>query len=106
MSSLAKSQHSFLQLLVSTNPLQRKVLLQTLTNDQVRAAVQVIYNVLKGNCALPEKDQKRLKRFRNIIRQFVKKGIRLKERKQLLLKYHFLVATLLKPALDQICPAN
>ena len=106
MSTLVKNQRHFLRLLVSIKPLQRKAILQTLSDQQVQAVIQIIYNILEGNCSLPEKDKKKLKRYKAIIRQLVFKGMRMKQRKRLLVKYHFVIAALLKPILHQICPES
>ena len=91
MNPLIKKEKDFLRLLVTTTDKQKKVLLQTIEKSQLRAIVQIVYNLMIGYRTLPEKDKKKKKRLakrKNVIRQFVSQGISLKTRKALLLKYH------------------
>lgn len=88
MNPLIKKEKDFLRLLVTTTDKQKKVLLQTIEKSQLRAIVQIVYNLMIGYRTLPEKDKKRLAKRKNVIRQFVSQGISLKTRKALLLKYH------------------
>lgn len=88
MNSLIKKENDFLRLLLTTSDKQRKALLQTIERSQLRAIVQIAYNLLVGYHPLPEKDKKKLEKRKDVIRQFVSRGISLKTRKALLLKYY------------------
>lgn len=87
MSQLIKKEKDFLRLLLHNSDKQRKVLLKTIEKAQLNAIVQIVYNVMLGHCALPEKDKKSISKRKGAIRQFVSKGISLKKRKELLSKH-------------------
>ena len=88
MNPLIKKERYFLILLVSTTVKQKKALLRAIEKSQLRAIVQIVYNLMTGYRALPENERKRLARRKTVIRQFVSQGISLKKRKELLLKYY------------------
>ena len=73
---------------MSTTIKQKKALLQSIEKSQLRAIVQIVYNLMVGNRSLPEKHKKRLAKRKTVIRQFVSQGLTFKNRKELLLKYY------------------
>ena len=73
---------------MSTSIKQKKALLQSIEKSQLKAIVQIVYNLMLGYRRLPEKDKKRLAKRKTVIRQFVSKGLSFKKRKELLLKYY------------------
>lgn len=87
MNQLIKKEKDFLRLLLSTSIKQKQALIKTVGDSQLKAIVQIVYNVLIGNRYLSEKDKKELSRHKNVIRRFVKKRISQSERKQILYKY-------------------
>ena len=87
MSQLIKKEKDFLRLLLNTTDKQKKSLLESIEKPQLKAIVQIAYNILLGHRSLAEKDKKRLARRKTVIRQFVSKGISLRKRKELLLKH-------------------
>ena len=60
MNQLIKQEKYYLCLLVSTTMKQQKALLQSIEKSQLRAIVQIVYNVMVGNRPLQQKDKKRL----------------------------------------------
>lgn len=88
MNKLIKKEKDFLRLLIITTNKQKKALIQAIEMSQLRAIVQIVYNLMVGNRSLPKKDKKWLAKRKSIIRQFVSKGISFKRRKELLLKYY------------------
>lgn len=82
-----KTQGDFLRLLLSTSDKQRHALLNTIQTAQLRAVVQIVYNVLMGNRDLSNSDTKRLKKHKIVIRRFISKGLSVEERKRILRKY-------------------
>ena len=86
----------FIALLLRTNKWQRRALLQTITKKQLRALIEVAYNVLHGYGHTAEKDMPCLKRYQSIIRRLVAKGLSTRKRKDLLTKYISIISKLLK----------
>ena len=76
-----------MRLLLSTSDKQRHALLKTIQTAQLRAVVQIVYNVLMGNRDLSNSDTKRLKKHKIVIRRFISKGLSVEERKRILRKY-------------------
>ena len=87
MTSIIRKQGNFLRLLLSTSDQQRRALLKSVLDSQLKAIVQIVYNVLMGNRDLSQKDKKDLAKHKTIIRRFVSKDVTQQERKRLLLKY-------------------
>lgn len=87
MNQLIKKERDFLRLLLNTSNKQKYMLLETIEKSQLRAIVQIVYNVMLGYQPLSEKDKRMLFKRKVIIRQFVGKGVSLKKRKHLLLTY-------------------
>lgn len=96
MNQSIKKEVDFLSLLLNTSDKQRKALLHTIQKSQLRAIVQIVYNLLGGYHPLPEKDKKRLATRKTVIRQFVSRGISLKKRKELLFKYYKYILPFIK----------
>ena len=59
MSRAVNKNRGFLQLLADCPAYQRQFLLKTATPQQLRALVQVLYNILMGHIPIPE-DNKRI----------------------------------------------
>ena len=95
MSSLLKKELGFLRLLLRTGTKQQRALLKTIQPSQLRAIVQVVYNVLMGTRQLSPGNKKLMQRYKRIIRRFVSKELSPEQRKRILLKYF----QYLKPAL-------
>lgn len=93
--SILKEAH-FIGLLLNTDRRQKRVLLQTISKQQLRALIEIIYNVLQGYGNITEKDKSYLEKYRSIIRLLVDKNISSLRRKKLLIKYFFIVHRLLK----------
>lgn len=88
MDSLVKREKYYLLLLLHSSNKQKKVLLNSIHSSQLRAIVQIVYNIMHGYIALGDIEKRRLSKRKFVIRQFISKGIALKKRKELLLKYH------------------
>lgn len=86
----------FIGLLLKADKRQCVALLRTITNDQMRAIVEIIYNVMYGYGHITHRDIRYLKNRRTIIRQLVAKSLPAKRRKELLRKYFSVVRILLK----------
>ena len=90
------------EVLTESTELQRRALLKTLTDVQLRAILEAVYNVLQGSCPLQSKDKKKLFEHRAIIRRMVSKQHTDKQQKRLLNKYHDIIPLLLKPVLKAL----
>lgn len=87
MNKLVRQERDVLNLLLNTSNKQKIVLLQTIEKQQLNAIVQIVYNILQGYRPLLDKDKRLLAKRKDVIRHFVSKGVSLKNRKHLLLKY-------------------
>lgn len=106
MSRLVKKHWSYLQLLMNTSSKQqRKVLLDTITNDQLRALTQVVVNLLGSILPITPSQKQKLKKHKNIIRRIGDTKLGSKKKKELLCRQSALIAQLLKsvePALRDL----
>lgn len=95
MSDLINRQASFLRLLLTTSVKQQLVLIKHIQLPQMKAIVQIAYNVLVGNRVLPSRDIKKMETYKVAIRRFVSKGLSLEKRKRILVKYFKYIILLL-----------
>lgn len=102
MSNLVKREAAFIKLLLVTSNEQQRAIIKTITPRQLKAAVQVVYNVLKGNLYLPDKHKRKLQRHKQVIRRFISKGITREKRIKLLLKYLKLILLLIHPVVREL----
>ena len=93
MNGLIKKEKHFLRLLLTTTVKQKKALLRAIEKPQLRAIVQIVYNLMVGYRTLPENDRKRLAKRKTVIREFVSRGLSFKKRKELLFKYYKYILT-------------
>lgn len=87
MNQLLKSQINFLCLLMSTNSAQQKAMIKTILPTQMKALVQIVYNVLVGNRELSDANKKKLRVHKTMFRCFVGRELSFEKRKEILLKY-------------------
>ena len=67
MSCLLDQQRPFLQLYVTAGLKQRKALIQTLSDAQLRTLSEIVHNVLVGNVTLTPEQQNVLKKYRSVL---------------------------------------
>ncbi len=97
MSNLVKKNVSFLQLLATTvSKIQRKILLDTITKDQLRALIEIIVNLSQGVLPITPKRKSELGKFKKLFRTIGYKSVSLKRKQKLLGRSGHVVALLLK----------
>ena len=96
MSKLVKTHWNYFQLLMSTTKGQTKVLVDSITNDQLRALTQIVVNLLEFVLPIKPSMKLQLKKKRNIIRQIGDKTLSNKKKKELLSKHSGVITLLLK----------
>jgi hypothetical protein len=79
-----KKNKSFIHLVSSTNPKQRKVLVNSMCNGQLKYICEIMINFLKGTFVLPDNIKKKVEPFRSLIRLLADKGISLARKKNFL----------------------
>jgi hypothetical protein len=89
------------EMLVEASEDQRKAILKTLSEPQMRAVIEAIYNVLGGVCPLSTKDKSKLYDYRTVIRRLVGKELTAKQRQRLLCKHQNILPLLLQPVLKR-----
>ena len=106
MSKLLKKHLSFFQLFLSTSSkLQRKVLVDTITNDQLRALTEITVNVLQGVLPITSIHKPKLIKYRKLVRLIGDTSVSLKTKKSALRRKANVVTLLLKsvePALKKV----
>ena len=97
MSRVVKKHWSYFQLLMTTtSKLQRRQLLETITNDQLRALTEIVVNLLQSVLPLTPSNRNKLKKHRQVIRQLGDRTISLKKKKELLCRQGSVITLLLK----------
>ena len=99
MSKLIKSHWPFLQLLMkSESKHQAQVLVQTISNNQLRALLEIIANVLVGNIPITKSYKKLLAPNKKAISLLADKTVSVKDKKQIIAKKLSVIINLLKAA--------
>ena len=94
--SLINSEKHFLELLLQTNPKQRKLLLSSLTNQQLRVLGEIAANVLHSVILLNEKEKGKLKKHKSLLLVIGDKNTSRKLKLQKLTRNQKGVSTLLR----------
>lgn len=79
-----KKNKSFIHLVSSSNPRQRKVLVNTMCKGQMKYICEIMINLLKGTFVLPDSIKKKVEPFRSLIRLLADKSISLARKKDFL----------------------
>ena len=87
MNNLIFLNSDFLRLFIKTQDAQRRALIKSITDQQMRALVQIVYNILIGNRSLTRNMVSRLSAFKGMFRKFVNPDIANDKRKLMLYKY-------------------
>ena len=85
MSRNINKNKNFLGLILSTNTIQAKGLLNTISSDQLRLIEEIAYNLL--NLPLSEKEKNIVKNQKSFIRKLSNKKIKVSEKKKIIRRY-------------------
>ena len=88
------------EILVSGTDEQRGALIRTLSELQLRAILEAVYNVLKGTCPIKGKDKKKLAKYKSVIRRLVSKDLTRLQQRRLLTKHRTLLPLVLSPVVE------
>ena len=86
MSQLLSGQRSFLEHFMKAGLKQRKVLLQTITDVQLKALGEVTHNVLKGNVPLTTEQRAKLRRHRRILYVLADKTLKSSRKRKIVVR--------------------
>ena len=83
MSKVVK-RRDFLQLLANSKNKRRQTLLEIATSDEIKAIIELLYNILHGSIKLSTKDLQKLRKYKKLIREITEKKKNVKQVKGLL----------------------
>jgi hypothetical protein len=83
MGDLIRQQRYFLQLFVQTSSKQRRALLDTVTQPQLRVLSEIAHNITRGQVTLTPSEQAHLKRERRLIHLLGDKKLGYKHKQKL-----------------------
>ena len=102
MSQLLSSQRTFLEHYVQAGYKQRKALLQTVSEVQLKAIGEIVHNVLKGNVPLSSEQQNILRKHRSILYVLADRKLKTREKRQVLERAANPIQYVLNIALEHI----
>lgn len=102
MSELVRKQRHFVLLFTQTTTKQRKVLLDTITVDQLKAISQIAHNIIKTVLVLTLTEKETLKKRKRLIHLLGNKRAGFKRKKKALVGNQRSVLALLKVALPHL----
>jgi hypothetical protein len=81
---------------LTTSRLQRKALLDTITNEQLKVLIEVTVNLLRGVLPISAAQKSKLKKYKKLIRLIGDQTVSLKTKKDALCRQGHAIAVLLK----------
>ena len=98
-----KKQIWYLHLLMTTtSTTQRKALLDTITNEQLKALTEVTHNLLQGNITITETQKRSLRKHKTFLRTLGNIKVSFREKREALCQKGAVVNLLLKAAAPQL----
>ena len=92
----------FLSLLVTCDDEQRAAMIKTMNMQQFKILVECIHNILYGVISISSSFKKNLAKHKTIIRKITDANTTRHHRKQLVLKYRFLLPGIIRVVLQHI----
>jgi len=102
MAGTVRKHSCFFQLLHDTSSKQRKALLQTITDDQLKSLCEVILNVYRGTLPLSTHYIKKLIPYKTFILSLTDRRVGSTYRKKKLVQINDVIPWLVKPLLSQL----
>jgi len=99
MNRAVRSHLPFLQLLCRSSAKQRKVLVETITNDQLRVLCEIALNVYRGTIPVRPQYVRKLRPYKTILNTIIDRRVRKKLKIAVLLKNRRVLPWILKPFL-------
>src|SRR5215469_3099291 len=99
------SQLHFLHVLKDAKPQARRALLESASDDLIKAIVECAINTLNGNLKLTKNEKTRLKKFKNRLRALVSPKISFKSKRKLLVQKGGFIVPLLTSILSGVIGA-
>ena len=89
-------------LMTTTSSTQRKALLDTITNEQLKALTEVIHNLLQGNIPITETQKRNLRKHKMFLRILGNPKVPFSRKRDTLCRKGSVVGTVLKIAAPQL----
>ena len=102
MSFKLKTNAAYLKLLFTAELKQKKVLILTGTESQLRSLFEICVNVLFGGIHLTTQHLNKLKLYKKSIRLLADRSVSTQKKQKLLIKHLNIIPLLLKPIISQI----
>ena len=102
MGNLIKDQRHFLRLFVQTNFTQRKALLDTITQPQLKALSEIAHNIILGKVTLTPLERSKLKQKRRFIHLLGNKQLGYKHKQKLVCNKQKILTLLIKIAITYL----
>jgi hypothetical protein len=103
MKSLMKRQIWYLHLLMtSTSSTQKKALLDTITNDQLKALTEVTHNLLQGHIPITESQKRNLRKHKTFLRILGNSKVPYSKKREALCQKGAVITSVLKVAAPQL----
>jgi hypothetical protein len=79
-----RNNSDFLRILATSKDKQKKALLKTCSDNNIKAISEIALNTLSGNIKLTKTKKDRLRRFKSALRTLAKKTVPLKKKRQII----------------------
>lgn len=104
MASKITTHSAFLKFIYASEPRQRKVLIQSATNNQIDVLSEIALNVYRGVLELSQQHINKLRPYELNIRGLASRSVTHARKKKILTRKHSLIPLLIKPVLHLLHP--
>ena len=90
---------AFLKALYHAEPIQRKLMIEVITIDQIRTLCEITLKILQGRLDLSNLHTQKLKDYKRTLRSLATTRYNPLRKKKILLTFHKIIPLLIKPVL-------
>ena len=90
---------AFLKALYHAEPIQRKLMIEVITIDQIRTLCEITLKILQGRLDFGNLRRQKLKNYKRTLRSLASTRINPLRKKKILLTFHKIIPLLIKPVL-------
>jgi len=88
---------AFIKALYYAEPMQRKHMIENMSDDEIRVMSDITENILNGRLSVNNVHKQKLKHYKRIIRFLASQRINLNRKRRTMLVFHNVIPLLIKP---------
>jgi len=87
---------AFLKVIYHAEPIQKKLMVEFITTDQIRALTEIVVNILRGRINIHNIHKERLRNYQRVMRSLASQRISVARKTRTWLAFHDLIPLLIQ----------